>query len=254
MTEEIAMDWSGFETALQRRLATSSRDHLLVLSEQARGIMKTVVELTPPGHDGVPGTTRKARQMGQAAVARDIRKIYGTPGTMFDEIKQCNEQAADAFWSQIKARDLPAASETAKRITGKPLYPFDGGALHKRFKGKQGRVRSKKVIFFVEDEKELEDYIKTRQKHVQFLQAGWKKSTAKLGISLPSSITTHNAPGAVLIEVTAQRLRIVATNAVQYASNADVERRIQWAINRQAARMARSWDNYVEKFNHRSGL
>jgi len=254
MSDEIRMDWTRFETSLQRRLATSSRDHLLVLSEQARGIMRTVVELTPPGHDGVPGTGRKARQMGMAAVARDIKRIYGTPGDMFAEIKQRNEQMADAFYGQVKARDIAAASATALRAIGKPLYPFDGGSLHKRFKGKQGRVKSRAQIFYVEDEKELKNYIKERQKHVQFLQAGWKSTAAKLGIQLPGSITSHNSPGAIAIEVSAQRLRIIATNAVKYASNADVERRIQWAINRQASKMERQWETYAQRFNQRSGL
>jgi hypothetical protein len=254
MSEEINMDWSRFETALQRRLATSSRDHLAVLSEQARGIQRRVIEVTPPGSEGVKGTSRKAREMGMAAVGRDIRRIYGTPGDAYELIRAKNEQVAGAFWKAHQQRDVAEASRLMESVVGKKLFPFDGGKLHGSFKKKQGRVKSRGAIFFVEDEKELNDYIKTRQKRVQFLQAGWKEAASKLGLTLPSSISTHHSVGSAVIEVTATRIRIVATNGVSYASNADVERRIQFAINAQGGAMERQMERYVETLNRRAGL
>jgi hypothetical protein len=254
MSEEIKMDWSRFETALQRRLATSSRDHLLVLSDQARGILRKVVEITPPGTKGVNGLSRAARAMGQAAVERDIRSLYGTASGAYDTIRQRDEAAAAAFWANHKAGDTTAASAILRAKTGTGLHKFDGGTLHKRHQNRRGRVRSKRVIFYVDDERDLDAYIKGKQKRVNFLQAGWKAAFAKLGLPLPVNVSGHEAPSTAVIEVTATRLRILAVNAVNYASNTDLERRIQWAINGQAGSMERQMEKYMENLNRRAGL
>jgi hypothetical protein len=253
MSEEIRMDWSRFETALTRRLATSSRDHLLVLSEQARGIQRRVIDVTPPGSEGVKGTSRQARKMGMAKVEGDIRKIYGTPGDAFELIKAKDAHAADAFWAAHKKQHLAEASRVMETVVGKKLYPFDNGSLHKRMR-RGGRVRSRSIIFYVEDQRELKSYIKERQKRVQFLQAGWKHVAAQLGLSVPASISAHHAPGSAVIEVTQTRIRIVATNGVSYASNADVGRRIQFAINAQAGAMERQMQTYIDNLNRKAGL
>jgi hypothetical protein len=253
MSEEIRMDWSRFETALTRRLATSSRDHLLVLSEQARGIQRRVIDVTPPGSEGVKGTSRQARKMGMAKVEGDIRKIYGTPGDAFELIKAKDEKAAGAFWAAHQKRNFTEANRVMESVVGKRLHSFDGGNLHKRMRRK-GSVRSRSIIFFVEDEKDLKDYIKSRQKQVNFLQAGWLSAALKLGLTLPASIATHQAPGSAVVEVTATRIRIVATNGVKYASDADVERRIQFAINSQAGAMERQMERYMQNLNRRAGL
>jgi hypothetical protein len=254
MSEEINMDWSRFETALQRRLATSSRDHLMVLADQARGIMRQVVDITPPGSQGVKGTTRAARAMGQTAVARDIRKLYGTPGDAYETIRQRNSDLAAGFWKQLKEGNRAAASEILRSISGVGVYAFDGGTLHKRHKNRRGRVQNNRVVMYVEDDKPLTDYITMRQKNVNFLQAGWKPAAGKLGFSLPASIAGHQAPGAVVLEVTATRLRLVAENRVEFAARTDLARRIQWAINAQAGAMERQMERFTQTFNRQAGL
>jgi hypothetical protein len=68
---EIQIDTRGFMAAAERLLATSKRDPIVVLREQARGVIREVIALTPPGR---PGDT-KARSRGTAKVKADILKL-----------------------------------------------------------------------------------------------------------------------------------------------------------------------------------
>lgn len=251
MAEEVRMDWGRFNEALARRLATSSRDHLAVLSQQAKSIVQSVIDITPPGSRAVKGPSRKGRQQGQAALAADVRAVYGGPGQLYDEIRSRSEGAADAFWAKLEAKDVAGANEVAQAAVGHRLVSFDGG--ERRTRGARKR-RRKAPMIFVDDERELTRYIKQRQARVQFLVAGWESAANRLGISLPGSVTQHNAPGSVVIQVSPQRLRIVATNSVSYASNTPLLRRIQWALNAQAGKLERQWETYTARLNRRSGL
>jgi hypothetical protein len=50
---ELKFHWQPFEDALTLRIATSARLAEEVLKEQARGIFRKVMDITPPGHEGV---------------------------------------------------------------------------------------------------------------------------------------------------------------------------------------------------------
>ena len=64
MTTELQIDTREFMNTAARFLATSKRDHLVVMREQAKGVIREVILLTPPGR---PGAT-KARSRGTAKV------------------------------------------------------------------------------------------------------------------------------------------------------------------------------------------
>lgn len=247
----------AFDTALQRRIATSTRDHFSLMVEQARGIMRRVIAITPPGSDGVKAGSRQATEQGKAKTASDIYKLYGTPSDAFDLIKkEKGEGVADAFWKLSK--EPGKASETNqffREQTGKSFTTFDDGAIHKRLRARNGRVNRSKIIYFVSNPEAVSDYVAKKQGNVNWLVAGWKRTALKLGVSLPSSISRHDSPGEVILEATAERLRMVATNAVSFASNVrDIERRLQWAMNKQTDAMNRAWDDYQDKLNKAAGL
>lgn len=249
------MRTEAFDAALQRRLATSSRDHMTILAEQARGIIKEIVRVTPPGTDGVPGGTKKAQAMGETAVARDIYAVYGTPGTAFDLLEQTNRQTALEFWGLRKDGRVAEAQMLFQVTTGKMMTAFDGGYEHKRARKSGGRVpRGQKKVIYVMEKGPLTKYIDQIQERVHHLAAGWEAGALKLGIHLPQMITKHTAPGSVFYEIGESRLRIEVTNGVSYASQADVERRISWAVKAQTNKMDRQWNDWMDKLNKKAGL
>lgn len=258
MENELTLNWTSFEGALARRAATSTRDHLALAVEQMRGIMREVVKVTPPGHDAIAGGTQKAMQHGQAKAAADVRSLYGTPAAAYERIKQVDTQAALSF-AWLNTHGQPdKASQIFKTKTGQWFGPFDGGKLHhqnaRRLKGKAQRSRRGQPIIYISNPEELEAYVSEVQGKVMNLTAGWKQAFAKLGISLPQFVTKHDAPGSMHVEISDTRIRFIAADEVVYAAATGLQRRIQFAINRQTGKMNRQWEDYTKKLNAKAGL
>jgi hypothetical protein len=248
MSEEIKMDWTAFNAALVRRVATSSRDGIMILAEQARGIIREGVAVTPPGHPGVPGGTRAAQQHGEAKVAADLAKLYGTPGTAFALIRDRDVHQAAAFWQLHKHGNATAAKQIVQQQIGGTYGPFDGGRLHDtQFVGGRVKGSKRRPVLYVSNPEELKAFAARQSGRVHYLASGWNEIAAKLGISLPQMITRHTGPGHAVIEISETRLRIVATNDVAYASDTGLERRLQFAIDRQASKMEAQWQNFATK-------
>ena len=255
MSDGFQQNWTEFETAFARRKATSKRHHLALATEQMRGLMREVVVITPPGHEGLAGGTKEAMEHGQAKTAADVRAIYGTAGDAYDLLKQSGKGREDAFYSLYNHGDITRAAEILRVDTGAWFGPFDGGVQHRRLfvNGRVKRLRSRKVIY-ISDPKEVEDYVKQQQGCVMYLTAGWAEAFAKLGIPLQKFITKRKAPGSMLIEISEDRFRFLATDAVSYSAATDLQRRIQTAIDRQTGSMARQWEKYVDQLNKQAGL
>jgi hypothetical protein len=244
---ELKFHWQPFEDALTLRIATSARLAEEVLKEQARGIFRKVMDITPPGHEGVKAGTRAAADIGKAKVAGDIAKLYGSPSAGFDAIEAKSPADARAFWA-VRKRRPDAAADLVRQHTGTWFGPFDEGKLHKQ-RFVKGRVKGKKSrpILYVSDAKPLNDYVKLTQGRVHFLAAGWREISDRLGLAVPGMIGKHNAPSSAVILATLERIIIRAVNELSYASDADLNRRVQWAIDAQAGAMQRQWKEFMEK-------
>lgn len=249
MAREILIQYDGFIESLEKRVATGSRDLYTVAAEQLRGVYRTIIEITPPAHSGVTGKAAEAH--GKALVASDIRKIYGTPGDAYDRIAETSRAKASAFWLLRKKRKPQQAAEILQKVTGKRFYAFDGGTLHRRMRNARGRVAGKaayngKYGFYVESAKDVEDYIEAVQADVGYLMGGWRDIANKLGIPLLEFAARQNSPSLARVEITPFRLGIYAENSIPWASYAGVERRVQWAIDRQEEKMERAYQHFIE--------
>lgn len=248
--QEVKLDWSDFERKLARRMSTASRSIYELAAEQYKGILKTVVGVTPPMHDKGDGMTTvpQARAAGRAKVASDIAKLYGTPKEAANVIKEAaGVGQMKEFWSLYKHNQFDRASEMLRPYaSGAGLYKFDGGAVHKRFRNSRGTVNSRRKIYFVQDPSELKAYIAKKQDNVFWLASAWKEMCMKMGIPLPVAISRHNAPGVGLIEITEDRIRFFAANDVSYGRAVDLERRVQFAIDVQASKMQRQWEDFMK--------
>lgn len=253
MGHEVTVQWDRFNAVLDRRIATSSREAVVIAAEQMRGIHRQLIKITPPGHSvngsGVEGGTIEAREHGRAKVAGDIAKVYGTASSAYDAIYEKSPAQARAFYA-LRTRGPLAAADIVRAQLNTWYGPFDGGALHQRnFRGGSVKGKKSKPILYIQhsDKAALDAYIKQQQGHVMYLTSGWNAIMTKLGIPLPA-FAALGGPGEAIIEVSTNRVHTLASNDVKYASNAIT--RVQWAIDRQADAMQRQWDDWNAKRNN----
>jgi hypothetical protein len=132
------------------------------------GKNKGLVQIVPPASmdRGVFGAA--ARQQGEAAIVRDVGRVYGTASHIYEMMKAKNRGAAAGYWQAIKRKDFIAANALARRMSLPELIDFtrDEGAEHQRRRGPNGRVRGDKPSSFIQDPRYLRAWLKRKQKNV----------------------------------------------------------------------------------------
>jgi hypothetical protein len=255
-SESITVKTQPWKDGVQRLLATTKREAPAVLKSELKGVLQIVVDITPPGSQGVRGIA--ARQQGEAAVEKGIRGIYGTPNEAMELMKggsSPDDGMAKGFWRHQKRGETEDAAILFRAVTGRGFAPFDGGKLHQQQRAGRARPRNRGVMYYVSDPKELDAYVKLIKSRVFWDAAGWKKAAAAVGLNLPQMISKHDAPGSFDLQITDAIIKAIATNAVKYASNAaDMDRRIQWALDTRRAIMDRRWNEYMATLARRAGF
>jgi hypothetical protein len=119
-------------------------------------------------------------------------------------------------------------------------------SVHKASRNSRGRVRkiSKKIPVAAAD---FNAYQKLVLARVGFLASGWKAAATALGSKLPAWIRCHNGPGDSLVRESFNGITVTATNKVRYASSGDNDRRVKWAINRQARKLRAQLDYQLKQ-------
>lgn len=215
MSQEFKLNTQAFMEAVVRFMANSKRDAVTVMKQQAKGFIKEVIAITPPGGPNV--TAGKARQRGATNVKADILKVVR--GVKPERAQQ---------------HDIASLVES-KRIRGRVVH------------------RSDTRITVPADK--LKAYIKAKQQRVGFLASGWNVAAAKLGLKPPAWIWRHQAPGAVDIRVSDKDIVIRATNQVHYASQISRLRdRLQQALNMQRQKIERQLKAFFEKAGSKAGF
>lgn len=255
---EFEITTAQFAEAFGRIEMTSKRDSPTLAKEAFRGVLRNLVEITPPGHafaleagENVVVVRGAAKRYGEALVRSDIRSIYGAPRDAYDAItaKDGGEtKVAKAYWKAYKANDFEQASRLAREKTGIGLYRFDDGEVHRRLrKYRTRKYTSKRHVFFTHDPASLDVYIRKIQGRVGWLAAGWREGAITLGLKLPEWIARHaSAPGRFKISISSDTIHLVATNEVKYAREIkDFQRRIAYAFGQQRAAMERRFNHYL---------
>lgn|GEM_PF-1119350 len=130
------------------------------------------------------GTGAEARDMGRKAVARDIAKVYRTPGRAYETISPHKWQVL--FWKAYKAGEYDVCQAIlnvhGNALKGTPFGSFDGGALHKAARSlSSGRVYSERARLVVTDPRRLAAYTGKRQDNVGFSKGVWADVARQLG-------------------------------------------------------------------------
>jgi len=215
MIQEFKLNTKAFMETAARFLATSKRDALVVMKQQAKGIIKEVIAITPPGGPNIP--SGKARARGAAKVKADILKVVRgvTP-------------------ERAKQHDVASLVES-RRV--------------------RGRVPSEVVPRILVPRDKLKAYIKAKQQRVGFLASGWNVAAAKLGLKPQAWVWRNTGPGAMEVIVTDKDIQIRATNAVPYASEmSKLRRRLQQALHMQRNKMERQLRHFLAKTAKKVGF
>ncbi len=212
---EITLNTDAFNAAVSRLMAGSKRDAVAVLREQARGIMRSVIAVTPPGKWG--RGTSEARKKGQASVTADVMKVV---------------------------EPVPAAK----------AQEHDVAALIRRYR-RNGRVRHEVTPRITVPRDKLKEYLKMKKALVGFLASGWNQAAATLGVKPAAWIWRNEGPGDVQIIVTDSAIRFVATNNVKFASSiSQLRSRLQWAVNQQRRKIERRLKTFHAEQAQKAGF
>lgn len=207
----IDIDVGGFNAALLEMLSQTRRSSKEVIAEQAKGVIRNVIRVTPPGRSS-GASLGAARKSGRTKVAADIHKVLlGVP------LKQ-----AEA----IDIGSIKAAHKKARK----------NGQV-----GESGnRLRVPKTM--------LNEYIRRQQTKVGRLAAGWRAAAAKFGVPLPPWIASHSTPSLVKVTATSTSFGMKATNRSPYAQSVrTLERQVRHAVHAQGGAMRKRIASYVAK-------
>ena len=214
MTTEIEVDTREFMATAARFLATSKRDHLVVMREQAKGVIREVIALTPPGR---PGMT-KARSRGTGKVKADILKL----------VKGTSSEA------RVQRRDIAAIHASRRRrgrvtreLNPRILVPMD--ALRSYIKERQARVGHLASGW-----------------NVAAAKLGYKPPAWVWRNEGPGAITIRVTDKDIRIRATN---RVAFASEVSM-----LNRRIQTALNIQRNKMERRLASYLKRAAARSGF
>ena len=215
MSREFKLNTTAFMETAARFLANSKRDALVVMKQQAKGVIKEVISLTPPGGPGV--SSGQARTRGTKNVKADALKV----------VKGVNPKRAEQ-------QDVASIIES-KRV--------------------RGRIRKEITPRILVPMAKLKAYLKAKQQHVGKLASGWNEAAAKLGLKPPAWIWRNDGPGMMDISVTDKDIIIRATNAVPYASEmSKLRSRLQQALHLQRNKMNRQLKDFMAKAAKKAGF
>lgn len=212
----MTIDTDRFNAALHLFSSYSRKAGEEVLKAQARGLVKTVIEVTPPGGKNVASSKAKAR--GQASTTGDILKLFvGAPGQ---------------------------------------TRPINMRAIHEAHRSKpKGRVKNSLVPRVVVAQADLARYITEQRAKVGFLASGWNESAARFGFKPPAWVWRNSGEGSIRIELTDNRLTIRMVNSVRYASAiSDIRALIQWAVHAQTAKLIRQMQFSMPAIARKAGF
>jgi hypothetical protein len=212
----LQVNTEKFENWSEQYLVATKRELEPFMQQQMKGIVRTIISITPPGSKGVTGSRAKAR--GVTAVRADaFRVVVGVP--------RSQAQTDDVSGVIARARDA------------------------------KGRVKRKQNPLVRVPSAALTSYLKETTGKVGSLAGGWNAAAGKLGYKPPAWIWRHNSPGRIDIDFTDKRLRIVARNRVRFATGVSgLTRRVQFAVDSQGEALRSQTNAILVKQSQKAGL
>lgn len=199
----------------------------------ARGFVRDIVAVTPPSQGKA---NKESQRRGETAVARDVRKVYATPGDLYALIKARNPARAGAFWKLVKARDWDGANRLARaenlpEMDSAVLDGQNGRAEEHARRSRGGRVRGDVPSAAVTQDRLRARYVKQMQKRVGLLASGFAAAARRLGVRLPAWIARHGETlGVVRVKEGFGSFYIEIANKARHGRGNDLARRIAFVL------------------------
>ena len=214
VAKNITIDSARFNKACERLIATSKRSTKELLQEQGKQIIKEAALVTPPNKN-----SRNNKPGGERTIRADLAKLF-------------------------------VSSRSNDAVTGGDL-----GQIHRKYRNRRGRVQYNGQKIRAQN---LAAYRKTVFARVGKMAAGWKKAAAQLGHNLPSWITRHTRAGSITYKTTgllSSKGELAMSNAGVYpGQRGGIERRLNFAMKKQAGKINRRVDFYLKKNAKSSGF
>lgn len=213
-------DYSQLQRGLKALAKDGGKSKLVLVKMAAKGFVKDIIAISPPGSKGVSGSA--AKKAGERAIAADVAKLL-----------------------------IPAASPGGPNAKSRgQLADFHRSHLSK------GRVRIAESGRGIAKPQDIAWFIRSLQKLVGWLAAGWNAAAVKLDVNVPAWVKRHgNRFGEHSIIATATVVRIELSNTVSFIGDVKAyDRRVQAAINYQGKKMQRQSDALLKKRLKAAGL
>jgi hypothetical protein len=215
-------NYSQTRDMLQNRARGFNSNAIEFLKRAGREIAVSLATSTVPY-----GASESARMLGEAAVRRDIARVYVPVGRVFSTFP--NQAHADAFWAALSKRNFNQAQNIVDSYhplyRNIPIRTFDGGVAHQAARKKGKVLANQRPTMIVQTDRRLDTYIKQEVGHVGEAKGGWAACAKILGNmrGIPQWVTRHAGKlsgGAVTEDYSGSVKKITLQNQVPYASDA----------------------------------
>jgi len=196
---DVDVEQEKLQQAFIKYAAVTSKKLGAVVKQNARLIAWNLMHNTQPY-----GMTLASRKMGEAAVIRDVGKVYAPASAVYQQLIEMEAaNIAKSWYKLVKSGQFQKAEAMLRKTTltdrnasiSAPLNP----ELHRKIRNSSGRVSRHRAAQIVPDAKEIKEYGKQRAALVGFGKAGWLTAASSLGsiARVPAWITRHKgkAPG-----------------------------------------------------------
>lgn len=246
MTPRIELVADSMTFSLQRYAEVMNRSLADTVRRAARGVTRRVIALTPPAHEGVSGAA--AYRYGRAKIRKDMERVLAP-------VRLKGRRLISVVFGQRLAR--PITVRTAEK------YPDVVSVYrqHRRFRNVGVGVKSRNLgeAKFYVDQRKFARLLKAKEQKVGTMASGWAEGAAALDVPLQNWIARHGrGRGQVKMALMGARMRITvinrATSGLDGNVEAEMHRRIQYALRYQQNAMRREMDYVALKRARELGI
>jgi len=221
----IKFDTAAFEAGIVDFARAFKKDLRLALFEQAKLFIRDLISFTPP-HGKSPtkeGTTRQ-RKIGEAAIQRDVGRVFIAAEDIDFKSSTKESKRLQKYLRRYAKEGRLGAAKKVLEVLGfrNEVTTVARPHIHKRARGRKGRVSKRITPTIVLNRKSLRDYLKQVKKHAGKAKAGFARAAKALGVPVPSWVDAHSTPGVFDNQLARQdRPYIEMGNLISYASDFD---------------------------------
>jgi hypothetical protein len=172
------------------------------------------------------GTSPEAKKMGQAAVARDVGRVYASIATVCGEIRRSHgSKASKAFYAMMQNSEFDKADKMLQSLgvqSARRAGAWDGGARHRQLRTNRGRINRGTKPTVTPLAESVAVYIKRMKDHVGYTKSGWITAARQIpgakGVTrgVPVWVTKHAGPGTGIDATRSPDPSITLTNRVPW--------------------------------------